>query len=76
MTCDPFKGLIQIPCIERNGLSAIKAVSAASLALRGDGEHLLPLDARIETLQQTGQDMSHKYNETSLGGIAVTVPNR
>ena len=75
MTCDPLKGLVQVPCIERNGLGAIKAVSAASLALRGNGEHLVPLDACIETLRQTGQDMSHKYKETSLGGLAVNVPN-
>ena len=75
MTCDPVKGLVQVPCIERNGLGAVKAVSAASLALRGDGEHLVPLDACIETLRQTGQDMSHKYKETSLGGLAVNVPN-
>ena len=75
MTCDPVKGLVQVPCIERNGLGAIKAVSAASLALRGDGEHFVPLDACIETLRQTGQHMSHKYKETSLGGLAVNVPN-
>ena len=75
MTCDPIKGLVQVPCIERNGLGAIKAVSAASLALRGDGEHLVPLDACIETLRQTGQDMSHKYKETSLGGLAVNIAN-
>ena len=75
MTCDPVKGLVQVPCIERNGLGAIKAVSAASLALRGDGTHLVPLDACIETMRQTGQDMSEKYKETSLGGLAVNVPN-
>lgn len=75
MTCDPVKGLVQVPCIERNGLGAIKAVSAASLALRGDGKHLVPLDACIETLRQTGADMSEKYKETSLGGLAVNVPN-
>ncbi|MBD3678440.1 MAG: L-serine ammonia-lyase [Rhodobacteraceae bacterium] len=75
MTCDPVKGLVQVPCIERNGLGAIKAVSAASLALRGDGSHLVPLDAAIETMRQTGQDMSEKYKETSLGGLAVNVPN-
>jgi L-serine dehydratase len=75
MTCDPVKGLVQVPCIERNGLGAIKAISAASLALRGDGSHLVPLDAAIETMRQTGQDMSHKYKETSLGGLAVNVPN-
>ncbi|MCZ0961242.1 L-serine ammonia-lyase [Paracoccus benzoatiresistens] len=75
MTCDPVKGLVQVPCIERNGLGAIKAVSAASLALRGDGKHFVPLDAAIETMRQTGRDMSDKYKETSLGGLAVNVPN-
>ncbi|MGH1412980.1 MAG: L-serine ammonia-lyase [Pelagimonas sp.] len=75
MTCDPVKGLVQVPCIERNGLGAIKAVSAASLALRGDGQHLVPLDAVIETMRQTGHDMHEKYKETSLGGLAVNVPN-
>ncbi|MGR3435232.1 MAG: L-serine ammonia-lyase [Shimia sp.] len=75
MTCDPVKGLVQVPCIERNGLGCIKAVSAASLALRGDGHHLVPLDAAIETMRQTGADMSEKYKETSLGGLAVNVPN-
>jgi L-serine dehydratase len=67
------KGLVQVPCIERNGLGAIKAVSAASLALRGDGTHLVPLDACIETMRQTGLDMSSKYKETSQGGLAVNV---
>ncbi len=75
MTCDPVKGLVQVPCIERNGLGAIKAVSAASLALRGDGTHFVPLDAAIETMRQTGADMSEKYKETALGGLAVNVPN-
>ena len=75
MTCDPVKGLVQVPCIERNGLGAIKAVSAASLALRGDGAHMVPLDACIETMRQTGHDMHEKYKETSLGGLAVNVPN-
>ena len=75
MTCDPVKGLVQVPCIERNGLGAIKAVSAASLALRGDGKHFVPLDAAIETMRQTGMDMHSKYKETSLGGLAVNVPN-
>ncbi len=75
MTCDPVRGLVQVPCIERNGLGAIKAVSAASLALRGDGSHLVPLDACIETMRQTGADMSAKYKETALGGLAVNVPN-
>ncbi|MFK7941962.1 MAG: L-serine ammonia-lyase [Paracoccaceae bacterium] len=74
MTCDPVAGLVQAPCIERNGLGAIKAVSAASLALRGDGRHLVSLDACIETMRQTGRDMSDKYKETSQGGLAVNVP--
>ncbi|NOX39036.1 MAG: L-serine ammonia-lyase [Alphaproteobacteria bacterium] len=75
MTCDPIKGLVQAPCIERNGLGAIKAVSAASLALRGDGDHLVSLDACVETMRQTGLDMSNRYKETSLGGLAVNVAN-
>ncbi|MFN2307549.1 MAG: L-serine ammonia-lyase, partial [Paracoccaceae bacterium] len=75
MTCDPIRGLVQVPCIERNGLGCIKAVSAASLALRGDGVHLVPLDAAIETMRQVGEDMSEKYKETALGGLAVNVPN-
>ena len=75
MTCDPVAGLVQVPCIERNGMGAIKAVSAASLALRGDGSHFVPLDSAIETMRQTGRDMSHKYKETSLGGLAVNIPN-
>ncbi len=75
MTCDPVRGLVQVPCIERNGLGAIKAVSAASLSMRGDGTHLVPLDAAIETMRQTGADMSEKYKETALGGLAVNVPN-
>ena len=74
MTCDPVAGLVQVPCIERNGLGAIKAVSAASLALRGDGTHFMPLDNCIETMRQTGRDMSDKYKETSLGGLAVNLP--
>ena len=75
MTCDPVRGLVQVPCIERNGLGAIKAISAASLALRGDGIHLVSLDVCIETMRQTGNDMMDKYKETSLGGLAVNVPN-
>jgi len=75
MTCDPVRGLVQVPCIERNGLGAIKAIAAASLALRGDGTHLVSLDACIETMRQTGHDMHEKYKETSLGGLAVNVPN-
>ncbi|MEH6721591.1 MAG: L-serine ammonia-lyase [Aurantimonas endophytica] len=74
MTCDPVRGLVQVPCIERNGLGAIKAVAAASLALRGDGEHVIPLDNCIETMRQTGLDMHTRYKETSLGGLAVNLP--
>lgn len=74
MTCDPVGGLVQVPCIERNGLGAIKAVSAAALALNGDGSHFMPLDNCIETMRQTGRDMSEKYKETSLGGLAVNLP--
>ena len=73
MTCDPVKGLVQVPCIERNGFGAIKAYSAASLALRGDGKHFMPLDNCIEAMRQTGLEMSHKYKETSLGGLAVSI---
>lgn len=75
MICDPIKGLVQVPCIERNGLGAIKAVSAASLSLRGTGQHIVPLDSCIQTMYQTGLDMNEKYKETSLGGLAVSVPN-
>ncbi|MEL6586709.1 MAG: L-serine ammonia-lyase [Pseudomonadota bacterium] len=74
MTCDPAGGLVQVPCIERNGLGAIKAVSAASLSLRGDGTHFMPLDNCIEAMRQTGLDMSEKYKETSQGGLAVNLP--
>lgn len=74
MTCDPVKGLVQVPCIERNGMGAIKAVSAASLALYGDGTHFMPLDNCIETMRQTGLDMQDRYKETSLGGLAVNLP--
>jgi L-serine dehydratase len=73
MTCDPVGGLVQVPCIERNALGAVKAVTAASLALKGDGTHFVPLDAAIETMRQTGLDMNEKYKETSLGGLAVNV---
>ncbi|MFI0846243.1 L-serine ammonia-lyase [Mesorhizobium sp. IMUNJ 23232] len=73
MTCDPVAGLVQVPCIERNALGAVKAVTAASLAVKGDGKHFVPLDAAIETMRQTGLDMSEKYKETSLGGLAVNV---
>ena len=74
MTCDPAGGLVQVPCIERNALGAIKAVSAASLALRGDGRHFMPLDNCIEAMRQTGRDMDTRYKETSQGGLAVNLP--
>jgi L-serine dehydratase len=75
MTCDPVKGLVQIPCIERNAFGAVKAINAASLAMRGDGTHHVSLDQVIETMRQTGKDMNAKYRETSLGGLAINVPN-
>lgn len=75
MTCDPVLGLVQVPCIERNALGSVKAITAAALALRGTGEHFMPLDACIETMRQTGEDMLEKYKETSLGGLAVNSPN-
>ena len=73
MTCDPIGGLVQIPCIERNGMGAVKAITAASLALKGDGTHFVSLDAVIDTMRQTGFDMQAKYKETSLGGLAIHV---
>lgn len=73
LTCDPIGGLVQIPCIERNTMGAIKAINAAYLALQGDGAHVVSLDAVIETMRQTGADMRSKYKETSLGGLAVNV---
>jgi len=71
MTCDPVGGLVQIPCIERNAFGAVKAITAASLALHGDGSHKVSLDQVIATMRQTGADMQSKYKETSLGGLAV-----
>ena len=73
MTCDPVGGLVQIPCIERNAMGAVKAINAAHLALAGDGRHVISLDLVIETMRQTGADMNHKYKETSLGGLAVSI---
>jgi L-serine dehydratase len=73
MTCDPVNGLVQVPCIERNGFGAIKAHTAASLALRGSGQHFMPLDSCIAAMKQTGLEMSHKYKETALGGLAVSL---
>ncbi|OQX39511.1 MAG: L-serine ammonia-lyase [Oceanospirillales bacterium LUC14_002_19_P2] len=73
MTCDPIAGLVQIPCIERNTMGAVKAINAARLALRGDGSHRVTLDEVIETMHQTGKDMQSNYKETALGGLAVNV---
>lgn len=73
MTCDPVGGLVQVPCIERNAMGAIKAINAASLALKGDGTHFVFLDNVIETMRQTGLDMHSKYKETSQGGLAVNI---
>ncbi|HVN44353.1 MAG TPA: L-serine ammonia-lyase [Steroidobacteraceae bacterium] len=74
LTCDPVAGLVQIPCIERNAMGAVKAVNAARLAMRGDGSHKVSLDQVIATMRQTGIDMSTIYKETSQGGLAVNVP--
>ncbi|MDQ1250633.1 MAG: L-serine dehydratase [Actinomycetota bacterium] len=73
LTCDPVGGLVQIPCIERNAFGAVKASQAAALALHGDGTHRVSLDQVVEALRRTGEDMSHHYKETSLGGLAMTV---
>ena len=73
LTCDPVGGLVQVPCIERNAVGAIKAIEASRLALMGDGTHRVSLDQVIETMRRTGADMHHKYKETSLGGLAVNV---
>ncbi|CAO3673581.1 unnamed protein product [Umbelopsis vinacea] len=74
LTCDPIAGLVQVPCIERNALAAVKAIAAAQLALNGEGDHRVTLDQVIETMRQTGLDMMSKYKETSQGGLAVNVP--
>ena len=74
LTCDPIGGLVQIPCIERNAMGAVKAINAATLAMHGDGTHKVTLDQVIETMRQTGVDMSSHYKETSQGGLAVNVP--
>jgi L-serine dehydratase len=73
LTCDPIAGLVQIPCIERNAMGSVKAINAARLAYHGDGSHKVSLDQVIATMRQTGEDMSHRYKETSLGGLAVNV---
>ena len=75
LTCDPVGGMVQIPCIERNAMGATKAISASQLALHGDGSHAISLDTVIRTMLQTGADMCKKYKETSLGGLAVSLPN-
>jgi L-serine dehydratase len=73
LTCDPVGGLVQIPCIERNAMGAVKAVNAARMALVGDSRHRVSLDKVIATMRQTGADMQKKYEETSRGGLAVNV---
>jgi len=73
LTCDPVGGLVQIPCIERNAMGAIKALNAARLAMKGDGSHYVSLDNVIKTMRETGADMKTKYKETSRGGLAVNV---
>jgi L-serine dehydratase len=74
MTCDPVGGLVQIPCIERNAMGAVKALNASRLALSGDGEHYISLDKAILTMKKTGEDMNSIYKETSLGGLAANTP--
>ena len=73
LTCDPIGGLVQIPCIERNAMGAVKAINASRMALRGDGKHRVSLDKVIKTMRDTGRDMAEKYKETSRGGLAVNV---
>ena len=73
LTCDPIGGLVQVPCIERNAMAAVKAISAARMALRGDGQHYVSLDQVIKTMRDTGRDMQEKYKETARGGLAVNV---
>jgi L-serine dehydratase len=73
LTCDPIGGLVQIPCIERNAMGAVKAINASRMALRGDGKHKVTLDEVIKTMRDTGRDMQDKYKETSRGGLAVNV---
>lgn len=73
MTCDPIAGLVQIPCIERNAMAAVKAINASRLALKGNGQHMVSLDKAIKTMKDTGMDMMSKYKETAMGGLAVNV---
>jgi L-serine dehydratase len=75
MTCDPVAGLVQIPCIERNAMGAVKALNACRIAIRESGEHKVSLDQVIATMYQTGLDMQAHYKETSLAGLAVNVAN-
>lgn len=73
LTCDPVGGLVQVPCIERNAMGAVKAINASRLALRGEGEHKVSLDKVIKTMRETGADMKSKYKETARGGLAVNI---
>ena len=73
LTCDPVGGLVQIPCIERNAVASIKAITAARMAIRGDGSHHVSLDKAIKTMRETGRDMKDKYKETARGGLALNV---
>ena len=73
MTCDPIGGLVQIPCIERNGMGAVKAVNAARLAMNDAGDHKISLDQVIDTMYRTGMDMQSRYKETSLAGLALNI---
>ena len=72
LTCDPVGGLVQVPCIERNAIAAVKAINAAHLALMGDGKHFVSFDKVLQTMKETGKDMKDKYKETSRGGLAVS----
>jgi L-serine dehydratase len=73
LTCDPVGGLVQIPCIERNAIASVKVITAARMAVRGDGEHKVSLDKAIKTMRETGADMKDKYQETARGGLALNV---
>jgi L-serine dehydratase len=74
LTCDPVGGLVQIPCVERNAMAAVKAINAARLALHSDGKHRVTLDQAIESMRQTERDMKRKYKETSKGALPLTFP--
>jgi L-serine dehydratase len=73
LTCDPVGGLVQVPCIERNAMAAVKAINAARISMRGDGQHYVSLDKVIKTMRETGADMKTKYKETARGGLAVNI---